>query len=493
MTHCRTRPLRVAAIMTAVTTLLVGVAVVPASYAAQPPASNQGAAELAQLRESVDYLTSQYAITEAEALRRLRLQRRAPELIETVRQQVGAELNAVWLDQKGGGQLVFASTREEEVRRALGSGLASSEIRVQKSRATVAEFERVAGRLRTEFGAGSDVRVSVSYERDAIVIERDGLRAGDVDARARAAAGARADLLTFENRMPPPANLAGEARACTIVVCDTPPMRGGLRLDIKRDDGSFGACTAGFNAKDSTGMIYVLTAGHCVLGSALATSTYAYHNGLPAVRETGSGAGMSTYAENTTGSVTESWYDYSFLPYQVTGNTNWVGYWISNRSNRNLVRSQCAAPHARPGCVSRDFSITGIYTWEQIGHGWVVCATGSGTEDVYPNYDGNAPGTHCGEIKDKYMYNYWFSDSTSGGWGLKVNICSRKGDSGGPLFSQVDNRAYGILSGGPSRSGNACDLNHPEEYGVYLPVSKMLQRMKDRNGRTYSLITSATG
>ncbi len=45
------------------------------------------------------------------------------------------------------------------------------------------------------------------------------------------------------------------------------------------------------------------------------------------------------------------------------------------------------------------------------------------------------PGTRCGEVT-----------STNGGF--VTNICSRKGDSGGPLFSEATGYAYGILNDG---------------------------------------------
>ena len=43
-------------------------------------------------------------------------------------------------------------------------------------------------------------------------------------------------------------------------------MRGGIRLDVPRNDGTVGGCTTGFNLTVGVRDAYVLTAGHCVVG-----------------------------------------------------------------------------------------------------------------------------------------------------------------------------------------------------------------------------------
>ena len=71
---------------------------------------------------------------------------------------------------------------------------------------------------------------------------------------------------------------------------------------------------------------------------------------------------------------------------------------------------------------SSTFPIKGSYTYAQIGVGWVACATGA-----------TSLSTRCGSV-------------TRRDGGIVTNICSQLGDSGGPLFSEVDNKAYGVLS-----------------------------------------------
>lgn len=124
--------------------------------------------------------------------------------------------------------------------------------------------------------------------------------------------------------------------------------------------------------------------------------------------------------------------------------------------------------------------------------GTVVCATGTGTGVIYAENVGYTPGTRCGQIQNKQMYDYCASCSNASGRGLKVDICSRPGDSGGPLWSQAEGQAYGILSGGPSRSG-ACNMSHPDEFGVYSPLSEDLADASAKTGITMSLITTSNG
>jgi hypothetical protein len=150
-------------------------------------------------------------------------------------------------------------------------------------------------------------------------------------------------------------------------------------------------------------------------------------------------------------------YDWTMLPYQTDGK-NWVGYWLDARGNHNLVHSECTGSSNQP-CSGGEYQIKGMYTYSQIGIGWIVCGTGSGTEVVYPKTNaGFTPGTRCGHIMSKSVDQGDYYDTNSiWGFGIQADICTREGDSGGPLFSQIDGMAYGILSGGPTRVPTATD------------------------------------
>lgn len=134
---------------------------------------------------------------------------------------------------------------------------------------------------------------------------------------------------------------------------------------------------------------------------------------------------------------------------------------------------------------SRDVPITGHVPWSAIQTGWVVCATGAAyTPKAGEKYvdsgagAGYLPGTRCGEIIGK----------TSGG--IDVRICARPGDSGGPLFTETDGKALGILSHGDPGQG-AC--TNPNERNSYAPVSTILDRANARTGNLLRIRLAAGG
>jgi streptogrisin C len=213
-----------------------------------------------------------------------------------------------------------------------------------------------------------------------------------------------------------------------------------------------------------------------------------YANGLPAVFEKASGdandwnpaASPDLRFHNNT----YPRHDWAMVPYQVLGRS-WENYWIGG-GPRNEVVSWCMSGGSQ-NCTSGTHAIIGMYTHAQMQVGWVVCATGSGTGAIYAAAVNYSPGSRCGSIQSKNMIDY-YEEGANYGWGVKVDICGRDGDSGGPLFSQLDNRAYGILSGGPTRSG-PCDRSNRWEYSVYSTLSENLANAKAKTGKTFSLIT----
>ena len=60
-----------------------------------------------------------------------------------------------------------------------------------------------------------------------------------------------------------------------------------------------------------------------------------------------------------------------------------------------------------------------------------------------------------------------------------MRICARPGDSGGPLFTEADGKALGILSNGDPGQG-AC--TNPNERNSYAPISTILERVNARSG-----------
>ncbi len=130
------------------------------------------------------------------------------------------------------------------------------------------------------------------------------------------------------------------------------------------------------------------------------------------------------------------------------------------------------------GCQTGSYAVKGAYDYSQIAPGWVACGTGSG-DDSEVGYTVNTdvlPGTRCGEITGK-------------NGGLVSNICSRPGDSGGPLFSEIDGMAYGILHGGYDGNGPCPTSPAGTEWSDYSPMSRIVahvnQQTEEIEGRNY--------
>jgi streptogrisin C len=114
--------------------------------------------------------------------------------------------------------------------------------------------------------------------------------------------------------------------------------------------------------------------------------------------------------------------DGALMPY-VTSPQNYAVYWKPN--NWVIAGS------------NTQFPIRGSYTYDQIGVGWAVCM------------DGATSGHRCGHVTGK-------------AGGIITDICEQHGDSGGPLFSEVDNKAYGMVDW-DTTTDNSC----PSGYRSY--------------------------
>jgi streptogrisin C len=197
-------------------------------------------------------------------------------------------------------------------------------------------------------------------------------------------------------------------------------MRGGMRINVPRDNGTTGGCTNGFNVEgaglNNNHWRYTLVAGHCILGRNHHKTEYTHHNGTP-VGYQGAPA-MKDYP-----------YDFAIMPYRWG---DLATYWMSDGAD-NLVLS--ISP-CQPGSTysSLNVGISGVQKYSRIYKGEILCASGSAYRDSGAPV-GWWPGTRCGAVIEK-------------NGGIKANICGRRGDSGGPLYSQVNNKAYGILHGG---------------------------------------------
>lgn len=493
----------------------------PAMAEEQVTLSPQAPLSAKEVAGSIAYLRSQYGITEAEALRRLELQRASAELNAKLAEMFPREYGGLWLDQEGGGLLDIAATDVGKIGDAIKGLPDVSHIVRQRVRWPLAELIETRDRLDVTLNSRADPKVrNVEIVADpktnsVLVFQRENAEAAgkslatvrDVEqAQNRLAAVPKREVVEAIDKEngravlkqlvvgPPKAlQLPGSAPMDTPVSpgCDprycSPPMRGGMRLNVLRSQAAptwpysdylnawYGQCSNGFNMGDSRGWVYIMTAGHCTVGQYKIGVNYTYYTDWTPVSyevfnfENGpTNSNQSTYPR-----------DYSIQPFQVVGSTNYAHYWLVPYA-RSLVMSWCWwSSSTWQGCADGSFYIHGYYSYSQIMNGWIVCSTGSGDSSSDSGYHSNigySPGTRCGQISGH-------------NGGLLTNICTRHGDSGGPLFSEIDGRAYGILHGGTAASG-ACPTNPPgTEYSDYSPISEILAHVRAQTlrleGRDY--------
>jgi streptogrisin C len=230
---------------------------------------------------------------------------------------------------------------------------------------------------------------------------------------------------------------------CSIDACPA-PMRGGARLDMWNtltDPGDSEFCTNGFNIHGSNGWQYTVTAGHCLES---VTHNYTEHNF----------DWVGYYNPDTY--ISSSYpYDGAILPYVVTGGVNYAVQWLKNQPTNRVWATNKG---------NSIWPILGSYTYEQIHTGWVACATGA-----------KSLNTRCGSVVKK-------------DGGIVTNICVHEGDSGGPLYSQVDDKAYGILSN-DNFPGDA----FPCPAGLlsyFSPLSKLFSSVHAVSGLTFGVNTA---
>ncbi|MCX4470091.1 S1 family peptidase [Micromonospora sp. NBC_01655] len=441
-----------------------------AAGSARVPAGRPAAEVAAAAPASVAYLRDRYGISATDAARRLALQELSASLAATLADRLPGEYGGMWLDQSAGGVLTVAATRPESVRAAVAAVPDAAHVRVVPVRHSLRQLTASAARIAEALDATVGADVVVDQAANEVVVLTGGRVASD-DRRLPAAladAGVSARARVARASVP---------KACDPRDCTRAPMRGGIRLDIPRDDGTVGGCTTGFNVQDRYGAAYVLTAGHCVVGGRHTRRDDTWHQFLGPKIPVTIESGNTALAENAYP------HDYAVMPYQSGALQRW-GYPTTATSRPSLVNYWCVADN--PRCTtSRDVAITGYVPWSGIQTGWVVCATGSAytPKAGEPYVDSGAgagylPGTRCGQVTGK-----------SGG-GIDVRICARPGDSGGPLFTESDGKALGILSSGDPGQGPCAN---PDEHNSYAPVSTILDRVNARANGRLGLRLATTG
>jgi streptogrisin C len=441
-------------------------------------AVDRPALDPAKVAASVGYLEQAYGVSQAEALRRLRLQLDAAQLDTTLQAKASASYGGMAIDQAHGGVLTVDATNAAAIMPFLQQLPDRQHVQTRTVRHSLAELSKTRNQL--DAGPNADYLAAVDQQANDVVLWRR-----TPAAAAPKAALAQAGMVVVKD-LPTPKPLAGPVDwgYCHPLFCaGHGPMRGGLRLDYTRDNGTMGGCTAGFNVRSNGGgfpdnTAWVLTAGHCSFQKTNNVPTQ--HDGVSIVNQHGPEKFVYPY-------------DYSFVQYVDQGTAD---TWLNNQTPHNEVLLYC-----RPGgadssqnCAgsaasSANQPITGIHQLADIKAGWVVCADGSASNKRnYPEaIDSGAgfdylPGTRCGQV-------------TSTDVGINTDICARPGDSGGPLFSQVDSTALGILEGnlaGQDRTG-PCYAGEANNYSPISVIMDDINAFSGGKGAHFQVITTPNG
>ncbi|MFI9639510.1 trypsin-like serine protease [Micromonospora sp. NPDC051925] len=448
-----------------------GRAATPATVQPVPVATRPAAVVAQAAPASVSYLSERYRVTSDEAARRLALQELSAPLADTLAARFPTSYAGMWLDQADGGVLTIAATDPAPVTEVVAGLPDARHVTVVPVRHSRRDLDAAVTRLAGALGvtAGQDVLVD-ERANEVVVLTGDTVRADD--ARLAGALGATEVPVRAQARL----DKSSIPKACDPRYCAKAPMRGGIRLDVPRDDGTVGGCTTGFNVQAKSGQYYVLTAGHCVVGGRHQRVDDTWHQFLGPKVPVGIESTNPVLAENAFPN------DYAILPYADGAATRWSYPRRTVGKAPSLVNYWCVADN--PACAtkgSHDVPVTGVTPYDAVQAGWVVCATGSAyTPKAGEQYVdsgaglGYLPGTRCGEVIGK----------ASGG--IDVRVCARAGDSGGPLFTESDGRALGILSNGDDGEG---PCTNPDEKNIYAPVSVILDRVNGRTGLDFQIAT----
>jgi streptogrisin C len=474
------------------------VAVLAATLGATVPAqADSGRLDPRQVRGSIAYLHRTFGVSESEALRRLELQARGQSLAGKLEQRAAGSYAGMWMDHAHGGRLVVAAKAPGVVAGMLAGLPDRAHVTVARVSRSLTELQALRQRVADEVGDGQDSilqpRVDekanqvVVWNRDWLVAERSFSMPAQTSL-SRVVAESRGAVVVRSAPKPNPLTTAADVHECFALYCaGYGAMRGGLRLDIQRDNGTWGGCTSGFNVRARggayDGQAFVLTAGHCVASWSHQHSDVAYHQGKPVLREE---------PALTMNNVP---YDYALMPYvdQVTANV-----WLNAKEDHNLVLEWCRdgawdsnsnTPCDNPGPDRTGrINITRVSEPADVHQGWVLCASGAGASslDFTDAVDsaagqGYRPGTRCGLVTGQ-----------SNGL-IDTDLCARAGDSGGPLFDESTSAAVGILEGNTQDRSGPCAA---DESNNYIPLSTIfgsLNGTKAAQGSTFQVITARQG
>src|SRR5215472_13227194 len=191
------------------------------STALRPPVLSTAAPPLSQIRQSVDYLRRAYGVSQAEAVRRLVLQREMHILDGWLQNRFPDTYAGMWIDQAHGGVAVLEATRPGRLSSALAGVAQRFRIRTDTVRFSLRQLRQVAADAQRELGSAATVTVDDYH--DQVIVRMHGQVA---TRQARTALGTamraelRAGILAVGSFTP------GYGNECDPTNCSPPRLRG---------------------------------------------------------------------------------------------------------------------------------------------------------------------------------------------------------------------------------------------------------------------------
>ncbi len=368
----------------------------------------------------VHALAEDRGISEEEAAERLAWQDALGDLQDAAVQQLGDDaFGGIWIDVEAGDRVQLGVVAGTDV--ALGEALLQQHgvsaggevVEVERSLASLEALNATVRDALVDLGGDNLIIGSLRPDLNVVQLEVPTLQplppdqAELVDQLVAQGAGA-----VVVGHYDEPA----ERYACVGSDCDR-PLRGGVAFDAVGP--SFTPfCSTGFIAESRyDGLLYAMTAGHCL-------------SGAPSVR-TGGGTPPNLTAQTSTGAGLFMGQSHNFID-DLRGDVAIIAIQndpVSPPENWVFVR-----PSAGRGVAgsTRDEE----YEIHRDGRSFVgmrICASGMTT------------GTSCGEVRALGVTETFSDGATVTNLG-RSNLCMNRGDSGGPLYAR--HTAYGTVVGG---------------------------------------------
>jgi len=372
--------------------------------ASDPSSADADSDDTAQVDEpevAAASLAVERGISVGEATVRLAWQDKLDDLEAAIQadDKLAAAFSAVWVDPDHGDRVVVAMTDPAAaadvmtIAQRLGIDAGTDVVTAQRSRAQLQQIADELGALTGGQGAGTDISIDPVANVVAVSVPPDATAL-----RATVAAAAQRYGAAVEIRDPVVATPAATSF--------DPPMRGGVKM-FSTSDTAITYCTTGFFAR-TTGLPhspYIVTAGHCVTEAG------------------NSGAWSAKFANGRTHALTNG----GLFKVNIAG----------DMSALKMVNVSTWKPH--PWIVVQDGPST---TYRPR---YTIAGTAASHVGMHVCHTGITSGTHCGTIQKLHVHVYYNKSRTVGaGDQVQVSMCSKSGDSGGPVFAS--HRALGTLS-----------------------------------------------